>query len=199
MKNNHALRHRCPRCKKVRRFHDVPGDRGDPRATDAGWTLVDNVWVCGWCTDHEGTRRRAAEDRAYHREKRRKRRPTEKFQYLMRAYGPQDQHLQFHASTRFFEAREVIGGWPWPDEQLSMALDGAPVRIPIGEQVRTCPLPEHDALGENRLQGAAGPRRSGEGRLVTYYYGRGFQCWVEHGPGDAAWYDIAELEPVEVG
>lgn len=42
----HALRKRCPRCHKLRRFYEPPGDQGGTRKPRVGWTKVDGQWVC---------------------------------------------------------------------------------------------------------------------------------------------------------
>lgn len=50
-KGNHALRRRCPVCKKLRKFHEPNGRvGGEPHPRRRPWKLVDNVWICGWCT-----------------------------------------------------------------------------------------------------------------------------------------------------
>lgn len=50
-----ALRRRCPRCKKLRKFCEPPGDvGGELHPRRPRWKTVDNVWVCGWCVDRPG-------------------------------------------------------------------------------------------------------------------------------------------------
>lgn len=68
-KGTHALRKRCPRCGKTRRFYEPPEDvkGGDPsgaRKSRVGWIKVEGRWVCnkGACpnfltiSDHIGTK-----------------------------------------------------------------------------------------------------------------------------------------------
>lgn len=49
-KGSSALRKRCPKCKKLRKLCEPPGDVGGelhPRRPD--WEKIDGVWTCGWC------------------------------------------------------------------------------------------------------------------------------------------------------
>ncbi len=46
----HALRKRCPICRKLRRFAEPPGDQGGEREDKKGWhKLADGRWVCPQC------------------------------------------------------------------------------------------------------------------------------------------------------
>lgn len=50
MANNHALRKRCPRCKKVRKFREPDGNHGGEfHPHRRPWVKADGVWICGWC------------------------------------------------------------------------------------------------------------------------------------------------------
>lgn len=52
-KGTHALRKRCPACKKLRRFFEPPGDvyQGGSRASRRGWTKsADERWICPFCS-----------------------------------------------------------------------------------------------------------------------------------------------------
>lgn len=48
----HALRKRCPACKKLRRFYEPPGDQGGdrPGRKRMGWTKQDGLWICARCS-----------------------------------------------------------------------------------------------------------------------------------------------------
>jgi hypothetical protein len=51
-RGTHALRKRCPACKKLRRFFEPPGDvyQGGSRPSRKGWTkLADGRWICRFC------------------------------------------------------------------------------------------------------------------------------------------------------
>jgi len=50
LKGTHALRKRCPLCKKRRRFYEPPGDQGgNNRLPRAGWKKVNGQWICPYC------------------------------------------------------------------------------------------------------------------------------------------------------
>jgi hypothetical protein len=64
MRNNKALRHRCPVCKKLRRFYEPStgqgGEAGGSKKPGqrAGWTKdADGRWVClkGKCAKEQKT------------------------------------------------------------------------------------------------------------------------------------------------
>jgi hypothetical protein len=70
-RGTHALRRRCPVCKKLRRFYEPPGGvraatRGmskdglhmigaKQRACRKGWKKVGGRWVCARCVPKEAT------------------------------------------------------------------------------------------------------------------------------------------------
>lgn len=56
MKGTHALRKRCPVCRKVRRFYEPPGDQGGDRPSRAGWRVIDGRWTCKTCVPAQGSR-----------------------------------------------------------------------------------------------------------------------------------------------
>jgi len=50
MSSTHALRKRCPCCKKERKFCEPDASHGGeyhPRRPE--WGKVNGRWVCGWC------------------------------------------------------------------------------------------------------------------------------------------------------
>lgn len=49
-RGTHGLRKRCPVCKKLRKFHEPPGDQGGtPHPHRKSWHKVGDRWVCGYC------------------------------------------------------------------------------------------------------------------------------------------------------
>lgn len=49
---SHALRRRCPKCKKLRRFYEPPTDVGGKfgrAGTHRGWAKVVGQWICVSC------------------------------------------------------------------------------------------------------------------------------------------------------
>lgn len=50
-KGTHALRKRCPQCKKLRRFYEPPMDQGGERLSRAKWAKVNNRWICIYCIE----------------------------------------------------------------------------------------------------------------------------------------------------
>lgn len=48
---SHALKKRCARCKKVRKFYRWTDGHSSfaPRWRDAAWTKIDGQWVCRFC------------------------------------------------------------------------------------------------------------------------------------------------------
>lgn len=123
MRNNHALRHRCPRCKKVRRFHDIPNNLGR-RTSRVGWVLTDNVWVCGYCLDPEGTKQA-------NKERKEKAKTLHKAFYrrqrIYRLVSQLEPELaQYVGAQKEKDFSHLFSEWLWIDEILSMLLDGAP-------------------------------------------------------------------------
>lgn len=51
-RGTHALRKRCPLCKKLRRFCDTPSDLGGTRDNRKGWHKIENRWCCPFCTSN---------------------------------------------------------------------------------------------------------------------------------------------------
>lgn len=200
MSDTRALRKRCPRCKKVRRFCEPPGDRGGERPAYLLWVKEEgpgttSVWVCRWCTEPDALRADLAAERECRRRNRLRWRPRKRLQGVLDAalwHHEDDYHLWHYAQGRLREVEETILDFPPDEDWISMLLDGAPLTIPTGRRVLTSVKMDLGA-------GAWGDRRAGEG-LCKYSLGlrRGrFTFAVEHAEGDVAWYDLDELSEVQ--